>query len=244
MRALPIVVLATTLATMLAATAAHADRDAAVRAFHAGERAYKAQNFGAAAQLFEEAYKQLALPEIAFSAAQAYRRQYRVDPRLELAKRAVDLYRVYLDKVKQGGRVGDAADSLGEMQREVDKLTAAGAKAASAASGGPGGRTAPQEGATRLGISPQLTAENKGAGSPDLREIADLPESSDVKLVTLLDGKPVPPFEMIEVPPGPHTIHVEAEGYLPKDTTERAVKGVSSVIEVVLSPRPAKLTVA
>jgi len=206
-------------------------RDAAVRAFHAGERAYNAQNFSAAAQLFEEAYKHLALPEIAFSAAQAYRKHYRVDPRLELAKRAVELYRIYLDKVKRGGRVGDAADSLGEMQREVDKLTAAGAKAAAAA----------QVDRTRLGISPQLTAE-KRAG--DLHEIADLPETSDSKLVTLLDGKPVTPFEMVEVTPGPHTVHVEAEGYLPKDTTERAVKGVSSVIEVQLSPQPAKITIA
>jgi len=163
--------------------------------------------------------------------AQAYRRQYRVEPRLELARRAVELYRIYLDKVKRGGRVGDAADSLGEMQREVDKLTAAGAKAAAAAS----------VDRTRLGISPQLTAETKGG---DLHEIADLPETTETKLVTLLDGKPVTPFEMVEVAPGPHTIHVEAEGYLPNDTTERAVKGVSSVVEVVLQPQPAKVTIA
>jgi len=221
----------------LVAGVAHAQpaqsRAAAERAFRAGEKAYKAQNFGAAAQNFEEAYKHLPIPEIAFSAAQAYRRQYRVEPRLELAKRAVELYRVYLDKVKRGGRVGDAADSLGEMQREVDKLTAAGAKAASAAAG--------LIDRTRLGISPQLTAETKGG---DLHEIADLPETSETKMVTLLDGKPVTPFEMVEVAPGPHTIHVEAEGYLPKDTSERAVKGVSSVVEVVLQPQPAKVSIA
>ena len=215
---------------LVGTASAQPDRAAAERAFRAGEKAYKSQNFAAAAQNFEEAYKALPIPEIAFSAALAYRKQYRVEPRLELARRAVELYRIYLDKVKRGGRVGDASDGLGEMQREVDKLTAAGAKAAAAA----------QVERTRLGISPQLAAETKGA---DLHEIADLPETIDTKLVTLLDGKPVTPFEMVEVSPGPHTVHVEAEGYLPKDTTERAVKGVSSVVEVVLQPRPAKVTV-
>lgn len=90
-----------------------AARKIAERHFHAGERAYKAQNFGAAAANFEEAYKALPLPEIAFSAAQAYRRQYRVEPKLEHARRSVELYRVYLDQVKTGGRVGVAADSIG-----------------------------------------------------------------------------------------------------------------------------------
>ena len=42
-------------------------------------RAYAAQNFEAAAADFYEAYKALAMPEIAFSAAQAYRRLYRID---------------------------------------------------------------------------------------------------------------------------------------------------------------------
>jgi PEGA domain-containing protein len=161
--------------------------------------------------------------------AQAYRRQYRVEPRLETARRAVELYRVYLDKVKRGGRVGDAADSLGEMQREVDKLTAAGAKAVTAAA----------VERTRLGISPQLGSERKD----NVREIADLPDSAEAKLVTTLDGKSVPPFEMVDVAPGPHAIHVEAEGYIPVDTNERAVKGSSSVAEIVLQPKPSKVTV-
>ena len=64
----------------LAGTAS-ADEKTAERYFRAGEKAYAAQNFAAAAQNFEEAYKELPLPEIAFSAAQAYRRQYRVEQR-------------------------------------------------------------------------------------------------------------------------------------------------------------------
>src|SRR5262245_17667713 len=88
------------------------NRGEAERYFRAGAKAYAAQSFAAAAADFDEAYKQLPLPEIAFSGAQAYRRLYRVEPKPEYLKRAVELYRVYLDKVKTGGRVGDAADSL------------------------------------------------------------------------------------------------------------------------------------
>ncbi len=208
---------------------AHAeDRAAAERHFRAGEKAYKAQNFFAAAQNFEAAYQVLPLPEIAFSAAQAFRRQFRVEPRIEHARRAVELYRIYLEKVKRGGKVGVAADSLGEMQRELEKLTAAGAKAAA--------HIAANQ--TRLGISPQLTAEKAGG----MTEIADLPDGNEVKITTLIDGKPVPPFEMVDVEPGVHKVHVEAEGYLPVDTTERAVKGSSNVAEIVMTPRPARVT--
>ena len=99
----------------LVAATAHADRDKAEKYFSAGAAAYKQQSFAAAAEQFELAYKELALPEIAFSAAQAYRRQYFVDPKPEYVKRAVELYRIYLDQVKSGGRVGDASDGVAEM---------------------------------------------------------------------------------------------------------------------------------
>ena len=117
MRALVIIVL-------LATAAAADDRATAEQYFRAGAKAYAAQSFEAAAAHFEEAYRALALPEIAFSTAQAYRKLYRVDPKPQYVKRAVELYRVYLDKVKKGGRVGDAADSLGEMERELSRLGA------------------------------------------------------------------------------------------------------------------------
>jgi PEGA domain len=112
---------------IMLASVAYADRGKSEAFFAAGAAAYKQQSFAAAAEQFELAYKELALPEIAFSAAQAYRRQYFVDPKPEYVKRAVELYRIYLDQVKSGGRVGDASDGFAEMQRELDRLTASGA---------------------------------------------------------------------------------------------------------------------
>src|SRR5262245_58136921 len=112
---------------LLIAHVAYADdRAAAERYFRIGSKAYAAQNFAAAATSFDEAYKALPMPEIAFSAAQAYRRLYQIDPKPQYVRRAVELYKVYLGVVKRGGRVGDAADNLAEMKHELDKLEAAG----------------------------------------------------------------------------------------------------------------------
>src|SRR5207248_4111962 len=55
------------IALVLVAGTARADRETAERYFRAGEKAFAAQNFAAAAVDFEEAYKALSLPEIAFS---------------------------------------------------------------------------------------------------------------------------------------------------------------------------------
>src|SRR5262245_1021118 len=153
MRALMIVIL-------LAGVAHADDKTEAERYFRAGAKAYTAQNFAAAVADFEEAYKALPLPEIAFSAAQSYRRLYRIDPQPRHVARSVELYKVYLDKVKTGGRVGDAADNLAEMERELDKLKARGAKLVDK-----------EVEHTRLGVT-----VNIGDRAPEanmLREIAD-----------------------------------------------------------------------
>jgi hypothetical protein len=76
-----------------------------------------------------------------------------------------------------------------------------------------------------------------------MREIADLPDSASMKVTATIDGKPVPPYEMIDLEPGPHAIHVEAEGFLPVDRTDRAFKGAAVFVDVKLMPRPAQITV-
>jgi tetratricopeptide (TPR) repeat protein len=144
---------------LLLAGVAHADpRADAERYFRAGAQAYAAQSFAAAAADFDEAYRAMPLPEIAFSGAQAYRRLYRVEPKAEYVRRAVELYRAYLDQVKTGGRVGDAADNLAEMQRELDKLHVGDATVAAA-----------RVERTRIGVSVVVDSKPSDA----LREIGD-----------------------------------------------------------------------
>ena len=205
------------------------DRQTAERYFHAGSKAYGAQNFAAAAADFDEAYKAMPLPEIAFSAAQAYRRLYRLDPKPEYVRRAVELYRVYLDRVKTGGRVGDAADSLGEMERELEhldiKLTA----------------PAPVVEHTRLGVS--VTFPDQGPQSADLHEIGDATVDVTKGLHVTLDGKPIEPFALVDVEPREHVISVSADGYLPADKKATAIAGQSQLIELELRAKPATVAV-
>lgn len=215
---------------VLVAGVAGADaRKDAEKRFRIGEKAFRAQNFAAAAEHFEEAYRLLPLPDLAFSAAQAYRKQYRVDRKLERAQRAVELYRIYLDAVKTGGHVEAAADGVDAMERELQKH---GGKIASAPVRG-------GEERTTIIINPELQTERTDSTSFAIADSA----ADDAKIVALLDGKPVPVYEKIDVAPGPHKIHVEVEGYLPADVTERAVEGSDTPANIRLVPRPAKVTV-
>jgi hypothetical protein len=217
---------------MAFASAAHADdKEAAERYFRAGSKAYSAQNFAAAAADFDEAYKAMALPEIAFSAAQAYRRLYRLDAKPEYVRRSVELYRVYLAQVKSGGRVGDAADSLGEMERELDRL---GIKLTASTP------AAPAVEHTRLGVSVTIAGQ---ASETSLREVGDATGEVAKGLHATLDGKPIEPFALVDVDARDHVLAVTADGYQPADKHVVAIAGQSQLIELELHAKPATVTV-
>jgi hypothetical protein len=204
------------------------DRATAEKHFRAGAKAYAAQSFEAAAAQFEEAYRALPLPEIAFSTAQAYRKLYRVDAKPQYVKRAVELYRVYLEKVKKGGRVGDAADSLGEMERELARL----------------GTTKIEKldstiERTRLGVHVSI----EGQAADAVREVGDLTGNALEGVTTELDGAKVEPFALVDVKPGDHVVKVVADGYFPVEKKHRAVQGATALVEIELKPRPATVTV-
>jgi hypothetical protein len=216
------------LIVLLVGTAAAEDRATAERHFRAGAKAYAANSFESAAAHFEEAYKALPLPEIAFSTAQAYRKLYRVDPKPQHVKRAVDLYRVYLDKVKKGGRVGDAVDNLAEMERELARF------------GTQKIEVAPPVERTRIGVHVSI----EGQAADAVREVGDLPGTATIEgVVAKLDGKAIEPFALLDVAPGDHVIEVTAPGYFPVEKKQRAVQGATALVEVELKPQPATVTV-
>jgi hypothetical protein len=225
-RALVILVL-----VALPLSTAHADRKVAERYFRAGSKAYAAQNFQAAATNFDEAYKALPMAEIAFSAAQAYRRLYQVDAKPQYVRRAVELYQLYLREVKTGGRVGDAADNLAEMKRELDKLEAAGVRIAALV----------QATQTRLGVN--VSVLDQAPSDNPLREIGEGAEATIPGLRATIDGKPVEPFTLVEVDAKEHVIAVSADGYFPVEKKTVAVAGQSALVDVELRPKPAKLAV-
>ena len=210
------------------APSAYADKAKAEQYFHAGAEAFKKQSFRLPPSKFEFAYKELALPEIRFPAAQAYRRQYFIDPKPAYVKRAVELYHVYLDNVKHGGRVADASDGLAEMQRELDKLTAQGTKIE--------GEHHPR---------PDRNQRDHARRQEDDRADRDLGAARRVDhgATATLDGKPAELFTPLDVPPGDHTVEIAAPGYFPQSIKRHVVEGSTELVEATLEPKPAKLVV-
>ena len=192
-----------------------ATRHQAEQLFRAGERAFKANQFEMAAQLFEQAYSVLPLPAIAFSAAQAYRLEYAVDQDPRKLKRAVDLYQSYVNKSPKGNRVGDAARNLAELRPLLAQaLNKGGAIAAMPVA------TA----ATRLMVN---TTEDV----PDAR-------------VSIDGSAPAPLPLMREVKPGRYRVRITAPGYFPFEAQREVVAGQTRPVEVNLKPRPALVQVA
>jgi hypothetical protein len=64
------------------------------------------------------------VPAIVFSTAQAYRLQYFIDKDPGWLKRSIELYRVYVDAVQQGGRRDDAVASLAELEPIISRIEA------------------------------------------------------------------------------------------------------------------------
>jgi hypothetical protein len=122
-----------------------ADTAKARALFEAGGRAYDNAQYDAALQAFKQAYALVDKDGILFSIAQTERRLFTTTGSAQHRDEAMRLYRTYLDRVKTGGRRGEAAKAL-------EDLTAAGGVAAPApVSGAPA--IEPPAKATRFYIS-------------------------------------------------------------------------------------------
>jgi hypothetical protein len=99
-----------------AAAESQTDIERAKESFRAGAAAYAAGEYLAAIQALEAAYDVTPLPAIAFSLAQAERRQYFVAHERGHLERAVSLYRLYVDQVPSGGRRADALEALSQLE--------------------------------------------------------------------------------------------------------------------------------
>lgn len=226
------VVVAVAVLLAFAAPSHAEDRAQAEAHFRLGEKAYQAQDFEAAAAQFEEAFKHAPLPEIAFSAAQAYRRLYRIKPRPADVARAVELYRVYLGKVTQGGRVADAADALAEMQQELDKLLREGVAISP--------ELAKQH--TRLSINVTFGSEASPTRMREIDEDRDAGPLHNAR--AFLDGEPVKLLSFVNVAPGRHAVRVIADGFFPEETSVVVPQGATQIADVRMQPQPAKVTIA
>lgn len=93
-----------------------ADLERAKASFKAGANAYAAGDYLAAIQALEAAYEISPLPAIAFSLAQAERKQYFVKEEREHLLRALELFRRYLDQAPNGARRDDARLAIAQLE--------------------------------------------------------------------------------------------------------------------------------
>jgi hypothetical protein len=182
--------------------------------FEAGKQAYEAGMFVGAASAFEEAYQLAPRPQVAFSLAQAYRRQYFIDKDPQNASRAVDYLHKYVAAVAQGGRRGDALQFLAELE--------------------PIAKRAEEE--RRRGAAPVAPSHPKV-------EPTQLMVSSRTKdAVASIDASPLQDVPLLrDVAAGKHKVHVEAPGYYPEEVEELAVDNRLVVVELSLREKPARI---
>lgn len=196
--------------TLFPSVARADDRTEAKNFFKAGAAAYTAGDYLAAIQALDAAYRLTPLPAIAFSLAQAERRQYFVSRDAQHLVRAIELYRVYLAAVPSGGRRSDATDALAQLEPlAVGIATAPAADALKP--------TVRDTEKTRLMVS----SEAPGA------------------TVSLDGAKAVPSPLIAEVTAGEHRVEVAAPGHFAIERLLVAIPGALVPMEVELKERPA-----
>lgn len=97
-----------------------AELERAKASFKAGANAYAAGDYLAAIQALEDAYEISPLPAIAFSLAQAERKQYFVDEQRAHLERALQLFRRYLAEETRGARREDAKLAITQLEPLLD----------------------------------------------------------------------------------------------------------------------------
>lgn len=220
------------------------DLAAAKRLFRAGARAYDAGQFAAAVQAFDQAYELSPRPALRFSAAQALKRQYTLDRDPALLRTAQAYYQEYLRSEKQGKRVKDAVEALGEIDILLQTLETPSPTVGGADPGGESGEGAegggePAPAPTTPSASPvtpptmgtlQVDSNVTGASAtvvgPDgTQELTELPR-------------------WLEVPPGTYEVTIRAEGYDDGGRTVRVDAGRISLADPPLREKPARVTIS
>lgn len=143
------------------------DLERAKASFKAGANAYAAGDYLAAIQALEDAYAISPLPAIAFSLAQAERKQFFRDEKRAHLERALSLFERYLEQESRGARREDARIAINQIQQLLGEKPHHGAEAAAK----------PQARPTRLMIvsdtpGARITLDNgAAAASPLIREV-------------------------------------------------------------------------
>ena len=184
--------------------------------FQAGAQAYAMGEYATAIQAFEQAYQLVPRPAVLFSMAQAERKQYFLDHKPEHLRKAIGLYKRYIEEEPQAARKGDAVQALSDLEPLAAKA-------------------APQE----AEVKPEPRVTQPEAAPTRVMVTA---QASDAMIS--LDGRAAGRSPLIrEIEPGVHVIRATATGYVDAERKLVAVKGALVTVDLVQAERPAKLVV-
>jgi hypothetical protein len=183
--------------------------------FSAGNVAYLKGDYAGAVRAFEEAFRLAPHPALAFSLAQALRRQFFADSDPKKLRRAVELLRFYLEHDPSGRRRSDAVDLLERLEPRLALLEAARTATVTRSIGSERGRD------TMLTVS---------------TEAPDATVSIDGK-----EAKGVPVFQPVE--PGAHQVVVTAPGHRTATRTVQVAEGQNLGLDIPLEEIPAQVRV-
>jgi PEGA domain-containing protein len=198
-----------------AASATPEEVERAKESFRIGAAAYAAGEYRAAIAALDSAYALAPLPAIAFSLAQAERRQYFIDHRSEHLERSVALFRRYLEQTPNGGRRTDAVEALAQLEPLLERLRA-----------------------TPHAPSLPLIVENR----PPSTRLLVLAEAAGAHV--FIDGVEVPGALIREVAPGKHSVLVRAAGFRDAQREVVAVAGELIPVSMALAELPGTLEVS
>lgn len=211
--------------------------------FEAASRAYRKGQYEMAVAGFEEAYRLAPRPQVAFSAAQSYRKQFYIDGDRINLERAIALYQAYLIGDPDGRRRDHAAQHIASLSQVLLRLGSAippaakGTSARGVASSATGGA----EGSAAAGG----TAAAVRRGSSPKTQIMISSDLGQEDAMASLDG--TPPVDLptiVDVTPGRHALTITAPGYIDKALDVLAVEGRLVGVDAVLKPKPALLRVS
>jgi hypothetical protein len=224
------------LTTAARAAPTAAEGNDARQLFEAGSLAYDKGRYVDAVRAFEEAYRLLPKPAVAFSLAQAHRRQYFVARQPQHLDRAIELFGRYVEEVTEGRRRPDAVEQLQTLEalRTRRQASAPAAPEGTAEPTPLPGEDPPP--VVERAPEPEATPPPVTAAT-ELLVYADSPGSE-----AAIDGgefSAVPVFAATT--PGRHEVVVRAPGFEPATLAAFAIEGRLVPVEAALEEIPGRL---
>jgi len=198
-----------------AAAPTQEEQDRSRTFFNAGAQAYAAARYADAARSFQQAYELAPRPQLAFSLAQAERKEFYASSDASYLRRAIQHYKEYVDATPTGGRRSEALEAKADLESRLARLDPKDAAA-----------TAIPPPAEKRKARVTVYSPTPGASAS-------------------LDGGPpqvLPYFG--DLPPGKHRVRVFADGFFEEEREVSGDVAGDQPLDLPLKERPSPVTVA